>query len=693
RLASRGLTYNRFHTAGICSPTRASLLTGRNHHAVATGALVEMASPYPGYVGLIPRSAASVARILRDNGYNTAMFGKDHNVPNEHRSPAGPFDYWPTGRGFEHFYGFVHGDTDQFQPALHLGTEPVDGSGRGEDYILDADLVDRAIEWIHNQQAAAPGKPFFIYQALGTAHAPQQAPAEWIARFRGKFDHGWDVERERTLERQKALGMVPEDTRLAPRPEQIPAWDSLSAQEQKVHARFMEVYAAMLAHQDAQLGRLLDELERMGLADNTLVIYIEGDNGSATEVGIHGSLNELPDITAPRSDRYYDLDWLADNLDVMGGPETYQAIPAGWSLAMNTPFPWVKQVVSHLGGIRNGLVISWPDGMERHGELRSQFHHVIDVVPTILEAANVQPPRTVDGVDQQPIDGTSMVYSFASAAAPPQRDTQYFEVVGNRSIYHQGWFANTIPRNMPWDISRAGTGSDTSTYEWELYNLNEDFSQSRNLAADYPDRLRALQEVFDGEARKYNLYPLQNTGASHRAMLRSAGAGAPRTEYVYWGPNVRAPMGVSPPIFWAPFSVEAEVEIPAGGAEGVIYAAGSHFGGWSFYLHNGRPVAAVSSSAQPGGLHRVTADEPLPPGTHTLVFDVNFAGTGGEVGISLNGDEVARGTVAERPRTIAGGGETYDTGRDTNVAVSPDYEDEGVFTGGIHKVTVRIKRP
>lgn len=691
RLARGGLTYNRFHTAGVCSPTRASLLTGRNHHAVATGALVEMVTPYPGYNGLIPRSAASVARILKENGYNTAMFGKDHNVPNEHRSPAGPFDYWPTERGFEHFYGFIHGDTDQYQPALYLGTEPVDGSERDENYLLDVDLVDRTIEWIHNQKAAAPNKPFFIYQALGTAHAPHQAPAEWIEKFKGKFDHGWDVQRQRTLEQQKALGIVPPDTELAPRPEPIPAWDSLSEKEQKVYARFMEVYAAMLAHQDAQLGRLLDELERMGIADNTLIIYIEGDNGSATETAIHGSINELQDITAPRSDRYYDLDWLADNLDVMGGPDTYQAIPAGWAHAMNTPFPWVKQVASHLGGVRNGLVVSWPAAMERRGEMRSQFHHVIDVMPTILEAARVQAPKVVDGVEQQPVDGVSMLYSFAGEV-PSRRETQHFEVIGNRGIYHQGWFANTRPRNMPWDISRA-LGSDTSLYEWELYNLDEDFSQTRNLAAEYPDRLQAMQALFDQEARKYNVYPIQNSGASRRAMQRSAQAGSPRTEYVYWGPNVRVGMGVAPPIFWVPFRVEAEIVVPEGGAEGVIFAAGSRFGGWSFYLHEGRPVAAMASTPAPGGLHRVIADKPLPAGTHTLVFDVGFVDQGGEVGIFLGGEELVRGAVGERPRTIAGGGETYDTGRDTNVPVSPDYVNEGVFSGDIRKVTVNIKLP
>lgn len=694
RLAAQGLTYNRFHTTGICSPTRAALLTGRNHHAVGTGALTEMITPYPGYTGAIPPQAASIARILRDNGYNTAMFGKDHNVPMAHRSPAGPFDLWPTGRGFEYFYGFMFGDTDQFQPSLYLGTQPIDAVDRDEDYILDADLVDRTIEWIHTQKAAAPDKPFFIYKALGTAHAPHQVPAEWIAKFHGQFDHGWDEQRRRTLEQQIAQGVVPEGTELAPRPDSIPAWDALSDTEKKVYARFMEVYAAMLAHQDHQLGRLLDELERMGILDDTLVIYIEGDNGSAAEVGNFGSLNELPDIASSEYGRKYDLDWLADNLDVMGGPKTYQATPAGWSLAMNTPMPWVKQMASHLGGIRNGLVISWPDGMGEQGELRTQFHHVIDVMPTILEAAGVSAPGWVDGIEQLRVDGVSMLYSFTDGEAAPARNTQYFEMVANRAIYHDGWFANTTPRNLPWNISRAGPGTDTSTYEWELYNLEEDFSQSRNVAAEHPDQLRRLQEIFDREASENNVYPLQNDGAAYRSFASGSRSGAPRTEFIYWGPNIRIPMSTaSPPIFWLPFQVEAEITIPDDGAEGVIYAAGSQFGGWSFYLQDGRPVAAAAHSPLPGGFFRIAADRALPPGSHRIVFDVNFADAGAEVRISANDQELVNGSVAGRPSGVGGGGETFDTGRDTNLPVSLDYKDEGVFTGQIDKVVVRIKRP
>lgn len=689
RLAERGLSYNRFHTTGICSTTRAALLTGRNHHAVGTGAVVEMSSPFPGYTGVIPNSASTIARILRDSGYSTAMFGKDHNVPNAHRSPAGPFDHWPISRGFEYFYGFLGGETNQFQPALYLGNHPIDSSSRDPDYIFDKDVIDRVINWTHHQQAAAPDKPFFIYLSLGTAHAPLHAPQEWIERFRGWFDHGWDEERKRILNRQKTLGIVPKGTHLSERPADIPAWHSLSDKERKVYARLMEVYAAMLAHQDAQLGRLVNELERMALASNTLIMYIEGDNGAAADAGVYGSVNALPDFSASTMDRYYDLNELANHLDLIGGPASYPALPAGWAHSLNTPFPWVKQVASHLGGIRNGLVISWPDGINSQGEIRSQFHHVIDVMPTILEAANVQRPASVDGIRQRPLDGVSMVYSF-HADGESTRETQYFEMVGNRGLYHQDWFANTTPRRMPWNIMRSGPNSDTSTYEWELYNLHVDFSQSHNLARQHPEKLREMQTLFNDEAKKYNVYPIQDADALHRSLGTQLSRTI-RTEFIYWGPNLQIPLAAAPPIFWVPFVIEADIEIFEENTSGVIFAAGSHFGGWSFYLNNGQPVVAAADSPLPGGLHRTQANNALPPGIHTLLFDVDWTGTGAEVAISHNDREIARGHIKTRPTTLAGSGETFDTGRDTLVPVSTDYRDEGVFPGRINKVSVRLK--
>ncbi len=692
RLAQHGLLYNRFHTTAICSPTRAALLTGRNHHAVGLGTLVDIPTPYPGYTARIPPTAATVARILRDNGFSTAMFGKDHNIPQHERSPAGPFDQWPTGRGFDYFYGFIAGDSDQWQPALYQGINPVNDADRPEGYLLDKELADKAISWIHNQKAAAPDKPFFIYYAPGSAHAPHQAPADWIARFHGKFDHGWDVERELILARQKAMGVVPKDTELAPRPEQVSAWDSLTEKQKKVYARFMEVYAAQLAYQDAEFGRIMDEMERMGIADNTLVLFVEGDNGSSGEGGPTGTVNEMIDLST--GEHGIDLDWLADNLDVLGGPDTYQGYQIGWTLATDTPFPWFKQIASHLGGVRNGMVISWPQRIRRQGEVRSQYHHVIDVMPTLLEAAGVAAPELVDGIVQQPIDGTSMVYSFDDGDAPSTRHTQYYEVHGNRGIYHDGWLANTTPRNMPWNMP-VQRPTDTSTFNWELYNLREDFSQSRNLANTYPEKLREMQAIFDQEARKYNVYPLQDAGGQVRGKRMASHSGErPRLHYVYWGAGIHLQFGVAPPIFHLPFSLEADVEVPGEGGQGVITAAGSKFGGWSFYLQQGKPVAYASVSGLPlaGAQSRVVADETLSPGRHRIKYDFDASsGPGGTLTIFVDGKEVASGPIARRPRMLAGNGETFDTGRDTNVPVSPDYQREGVFNGKINKVEINLK--
>lgn len=692
RVAERGLIYNRFHTAGVCSPTRASLLTGRNHHRVGVGFVTDTPTPYPGYQAVLPHAAASVARILRDNGYSTAMFGKEHNIPGEHLSFAGPFNLWPTGRGFEYFYGFIGGDTDQFRPALYRGIERVDGADRGEDYLFDKDMVNQTIQWIHNQKAAAPDKPFFIYHATGTAHAPQQAPIDWIEKFQGEFDHGWDEERERVLARQKALGLVPEDTELASRPADVPAWDSLSVAEKEVYARFMEVYAAMLAYQDAQFGRLLDELERMEILDDTLIIFIEGDNGTAGDVGNYGSLNEIADMTGREHKRNYELTWLANNLEVIGGPEAYAALPAGWSHAMSTPFPWFKQIASHLGAVRNGMVISWPKGINAHGKIRPQYHHVIDVMPTILEVAKVAMPTVVDGVEQLPLDGESMVYSFVDEGAPSPRTTQYYEVAGNRAIYHKGWLANTTPRNTPWNLLTRAVDTDPSTHTWELYDLRSDFSQSRNVAAEHPEILAQMETVFDQEARRNNVYPIQSSGSRERMSKMHPEGRETVTETIFWGPDVRLNRDSAPPIFSRSFTVAAKIKVPTEGADGVLLAAGSQFGGWSFYLQDGRPTVAAARSPQSGGLSRVTTGTALPPGDHHLIFEVDHQEEGSEVRIVLNDQEIGSGHIEQRPSLLAGLGETLDSGRDTNVPVVSDYrQSEGVFSGHIDKITVRLR--
>jgi len=692
KLANQGLRYNQFHTTGICSPSRAALLTGRNHHAVGVGMLSDVPSPYPGYTAKIPHSAATIARVLRDNGYNTAMFGKDHNVPSDERSAAGPFDQWPTGRGFEYFYGFVGGDTDQWLPALYQGISPVDNSNRPNDYLLDRELADKTISWIQNQKAAAPEKPFFAYLATGSAHAPHQAPQAWIEKFKGQFDHGWDEERERILQRQRALGVVPPETELSARPDVVPAWDSLSDNEKKVYARFMEVYAAMLSYQDAQFGRIIDELERMGIASNTLVVFIQGDNGSSGEAGEHGTLNEMAHMAAQLDRDELDVDWLAENLHVLGSRATYQGYPTGWTYATNTPFPWFKTHASHLGGVRNGLVVSWPEKITQKGEVRSQYHHIIDVMPTLLEAAGIPVPRRVDGIEQQALDGKSMIYSFDDADVSSARTTQYYEVMGNRAIYHEGWLANTTPRHMPWNMSKQRKGTDTSTYSWELYNLDKDFSQSEDVAAEFPDKLVDLQGVFDREARANNVYPIHDTGGMSRAMRRSKSSGKFRRNYELWGRDISLSLISSPPITAMPFTLTAQIVVPESGADGVIVGAGSHFSGWSFYLHNGVPVAfaSVSPLDQPGNQSRIAATEPLAPGQHTVVYDFTWSGNGGVLTIDVDGENVAEGDVDRRPEILAGNGETFDTGRDTKVPVSPDYSGQGVFTGEIEKITVKI---
>ncbi len=694
RLAEEGLRYTRFHTTGVCSPTRAALLTGRNHHAVGMGSLVEMVSPYPGYTGRIPGSAATIARILRDNGYNTAMFGKDHNVPVFERSTAGPFDHWPTGRlrGFEYFYGFVAGDTDQWNPALFENTNPVDGSDRPDDYLLDRDLADQMIRWLHNQKAAAPDKPFFIYLATGTPHAPHQALPEWIDRFRGRFDHGWDAEHAAIVERQKALGVIPHDTRSTPRPELIPAWDSLTQNERKVYARFMEVFAAQLAYQDEQIGRVIAELERMGLRDDTLILFIEGDNGASGEGAQTGMLNEMAHLSTGR-EFAVSTDWLAANSDVLGSPDTYQGFPIGWTWATSAPFPWFKQIASHLGGVRNGMVVSWPEGIERRDEIRSQYHHVIDVLPTLLEAARIAAPDSVDGVRQQPIDGTSMVYSFDDATAESPRTTQYYEVNGNHAIYHDGWLANTTPRFMPWEIALPRAGSDTSSYDWELYDLRSDFGQAIDLATSHPERLRDLRAVFEREARRYDAYPVQDTGAQTRATRYIRATQQIRTRFTYWGPDIQLSSMTSPPIFALPFSIEADVVVPESGGQGVLVAAGSYFGGWSFYLSEGRPAAVASVSPLPGGESRVIASERLDAGPHTLRLDFTPSGHGGTARLAVDGRSVAEGAIDERPLVLAGGGETFDTGRDTNDPVSRAYDGRDVFDGEIERIVVELRLP
>lgn len=694
RLADEGLRYNRFHTTAMCSPTRASLLTGRNHHAVQSGIVTDTGSGYPGYFGGIPRTAATMAEVLKYHGYNTAMFGKHHNVPNGEMSVAGPFHNWPTGLGFEYFYGFLGGDTNQWEPRLFRGIQRAETPPTiQENATLDKYLIDDAINWLHNQKAAEPDKPFLMYVSHGTAHSPHQAPAEWIAKFKGQFDQGWDKIREDILKRQKAAGVVPKNTKLTPRPDGIPAWDSLTDDERRVQARMMEVYAATLAYQDHQFGRLLDELDRTGQRENTLIIFIEGDNGSSPEGEPDGTMNEIGRIAnrVPETNEYK-----LSVLDEMGGPNSYQLYPVGWGWALDTPFQWTKQVGSHLGGTRNGMVLSWPKRVTDRGQVRSQFTHLIDIVPSIYEIVGIEAPETVNGIKQQPINGTSFVASLTNAKAPEHRTRQYFEMIGNHAIYDNGWMASTTPERLPWGLGSSGVSP--MDYKWELYNLNKDFSQAENLADKYPEKLAELKAVWMEEAKANNVFPLDDTQGSDRSPGAVRPGDFPRPSYVYWGPNISAPAARAPMLGIFPFEIEADVTVPEGGLDGVLIANGSRFGGWSFYFDKGRPVVVHAFSQQPQHIYKITSETAVPAGKAKLGYSYQPHGQigevhkGGTLTISINGAEVARGEIERTTLIPAGLGETFDTGRDTGATVV-NYPGSNVFTGGITRIEVMQRLP
>jgi arylsulfatase len=687
RLAQRGVVYSRFHTEAMCSPTRAALLTGRSSHSVGSGTIGELSMGYPGFWGGIPRSAAPIARVLRDNGYNTAMFGKEHNVPHAQVSVAGPFDQWPNGKGFEYFYGFIGGATNQFAPRLVRNGALLDPVEREADYILDRDLVDESIRWLHNQQAAGPDKPFFIYLAPGSAHSPHQAPAEWIARFSGQFDDGWDVMRERSYARQQALGVIPADAELTPRPDAIPAWNSLSPDEQQVQTREMEVFAAMLAFQDAQFGRLLGEIDRMGLAQDTLILFIQGDNGGTAEGGLHGEFNEAGVMANALVEP---LDQQLARLDEYGGPNTMGKFSVGWGWATNTPFPWTKQVVSHLGGTRNPLVAAWPGHIPTGGHVRPQYGHVSDIYPTILEAAGLSAPRMVDGVEQQRVEGISLLYSFADASLPDQRTEQAYELFGNRAIYHDGWLANTTPRRVPWYY--GPTEGSPLDYEWELYFLPEDFAQARNLAAQEPERLSDLRQRWAELARSGNLFPLSDD-FSNRNYADPRNAASRPDHYDFWGPGISIPHASGPPLFGRSFAIEAELTESCASPDGVLVATGSRFGGWSFYIHEGHPVAWQAYSESDEHQYSVVG-APLPQGARHIRYEFTPDGPGrnrgGTLRILVDGEISGEGRIDRTITLPAGFGETFDTGRDTGAQVSSEYRAGGPLNVGLDRVRVEL---
>jgi arylsulfatase len=687
RLAERGLIYNRFHTTALCSPSRAALLTGRNHHAVGSGVVTDMATGFPGYNSVIPRSAATIARVLGGNGYSTAMFGKHHNTPMWESSPTGPFDRWPTGLGFDYFYGFIGGETDQWHPSLIRGTSRVAPPDiGGPDSILDRFLADDAIHWLHEQQAAAPERPFFIYYAPGSTHAPHQAPADWIARFKGKFDEGWDALRDRIVTQEMAKGIIPDQTAVSSRPDVIPAWSSLPTERRRIAARMMEVYAGMLAYQDSQIGRILDEMDRMGVSDNTMVLFIQGDNGASAEGGATGSTNWSTAMLTGGED----VAWQLAQLDKLGGSSSYGHFPMGWAWALDAPFPWFKTAASQLGGTRDPLVVSWPAKIQQRG-VRSQFHHLIDVMPTILEAAGIEPPSSVDGVAQKPLDGISFLYSFASPAAEERRTSQYFEMFGSRAIYSDGWWAGTTPQLVP-GAARRQTPPPQS-WPWELYDLNTDFAQARNLAGDRPDRLREMQRQFDKAAQRNQVYPLD---ADPLTRLRANPFNQDRKSYKFWGSDVRLSDDTAPPIRSHAFTIDADVGLGKD-TNGVLLASGGQFGGWTFYLKNGRPAAAYAGSAQLKDRTVVIASSPLAPGATKISYRFKFAPgkewlRGGVLSISADGREVAREEVPRIVPVLAEMTETFDIGDDTGSQVIADYAGRSRFEGTIRQIEVRIDR-
>jgi arylsulfatase len=688
KLAAEGLRFNRFHTTALCSPTRAALLTGRNHHSVATGVIQEAATGYDGYTCVLPKSAGTVGEVLRQNGYMTAWIGKNHNTPTWEASAAGPFDHWANGLGFDYFYGFNGGDMNHWSPVLYENRNLVPASA-DPNYYLTTDLADHAIAWARKVKSIAPERPFFLYVAPGATHSPHHAPKEWIDKFKGKFDTGWDKYREETLERQKKLGVVPPDTKLTERSPGLPAWDSLEPDQKKLYARMMEVFAGYGANCDYEMGRVVDAVKQMPGADNTIFVYIAGDNGSSAEGGLEGSVNENLFFNG------FTEKW-QDNLKVMdelGGPKHFNHFPAAWAHAMDTPFQWTKQVASHFGGTRNPMIVSWPARIKDKGGLRSQFMHVIDIVPTLYEVIGVTPPQTLNGIAQKPIEGVSFAYTFDDAKAKERHTLQYFEMGCNRGLYHDGWMASAVSV-APWSADRS---FDLDKEKWELYHVDKDFSQANDLAAAEPKRLRDMQDLWWAQAAKYNVLPMDwrvaerfNSELAGRPSL----SGDAKTLTFYPG-QIGLPPEASPRVLNKSWSITADVEIPDGGADGMIVTQGGLVGGYGLYLRAGKPTFVYNYLS----LDRTTvaAADPLPKGKVQLKMDFAYQGGPKELGkaavvtLTANGTKVAEGKVPKTiPATISIQ-EGLDIGEDVGSPVDFTYKLPFRFTGKIEKVTVELK--
>ncbi|UPJ55581.1 arylsulfatase [Bradyrhizobium sp. 192] len=686
KLANEGLRYNEFHTTALCSPTRSALLSGRNHHMNNFGSIAETATTFPGQTGQRPNNVATVAEMLRLNGYSTAHFGKNHETAAWEVSPSGPTDRWPTRQGFDKFYGFMGGETNQWAPLIYDGMTQVEPS-KDPKYNFMTDMTDKAIDWMQYQKSLTPDKPFFMYFAPGATHAPHHVPKEWIAKYKGKFDQGWDKLREETLARQIKLGVVPPGTKLAPKPEAIKDWAALSPDEKKLFARQMEVFAGFGEYADTEIGRLIDAVKATGQLDNTLVFYIVGDNGASAEGGMNGLFNEMTYFNGVQES----VQDILKHYDELGSPMTYSHYAAGWAVAGDTPFTWTKQVASSYGGTRNGMVVHWPKGIAAKGEVRSQWHHVIDIVPTILEAVKVPEPKSVNGTAQTPIEGVSMAYSFSDAKAPSSHKTQYFEIFGNRAIYSDGWLAGTIHRAAWETTNRRPLDQDI----WELYDTRSDFSLTNDLAAKSPDKLKELQDLFLSEAVKYSVLPLDDRTLER---LNAAMVGRPDLMAGRTSLTVHEGMiGMSENVFIntknRSHAITADVEIPGTGASGAILAQAGRFGGWSLYLKDGKPTYTYNFL----GLQRFTiaAKQALPAGKSTIRFEFAYDGGGigkGAVGtLFVNGRNVASGRIDRTQCCGFSADEGADVGADEGTPVTEAYKVPFKFSGKISQVTVELK--
>lgn len=685
-LAQEGLRYNRFHTTALCSPTRAALLTGRNHHAVNTGNITEWATGYDGYNSIIPKSAATIAETLRQNGYSTAAFGKWHNTPVWEVSPVGPFDRWPTGMGFEEFYGFMGGEAHQYNPGLYHGTTPIERPEGDEGYHLTSDLADRMIGWVHRQQAISPDRPFLVYWAPGATHSPHQVAPEWSEPFRGRFDAGWDKLREEIYSRQKLLGVIPAEAALTPRHESIPAWDTLSAEQQRIASRLMEVYAGFLAHTDHEIGRIITALKDMSVWDNTLFFYIIGDNGAAAAGGINGVFNEMVALNGLREDPEIVL----SKIDEFGGPRASNEYPVGFAWAMCTPFQFTKQFASHFGGTRNPMIVTWPQRITDGGGLRSQFHHVIDIAPTILEAAGIPAPAVVNGVPQQPYDGISLAYTFGDAAAEGRRRTQYFEIKGIRGIYHDDWMACTYHGKIQWRPSSLPAFSDD---RWELYDLSRDYSQAVDLSAQHPDRLAELKALFDAEGEKNSVFPLDDRGPARAIGARPSILGG-RTSISFGQGSIRMPEDIIRSAFNRSYSITAAIDTPGGDSvDGVLLAAGGYFAGLSLYVQHG--LAKFTYNYFGSQYTTVAAEALLPAGKVTIAIEFDYdgggLGKGGVVRLLVDGSRVGESRIERTVPLGFSADEGLDIGLDGGTPAADTYEGTFPFNGAINEVTIQLR--